>query len=180
MNTELPLGISTEILVTASPVLSTDMTCASGKVFALCLEPSQIRNLCTPGPREEKCKVTHVRVRWCGGSAREVAAVVLQGLKVQHSWGSHSMGCIKVEAPNLTPSSEVTQITFRWALNKGINACGKCSALAGGSMNCLAQVWICLRLFRETILTEFAVTIPGKILDNLASILVLGSAYISV
>lgn len=63
MNTELPHGISTEILVTASPVLSTDMTCASGKVFALCLEPSQIRNLCTPGPQEEKCKVTHVRVK---------------------------------------------------------------------------------------------------------------------
>lgn len=61
MNTELPVGISTEILVTASLVLNTDMTCARGKVFSLCLESSQIRNLCTPGPW--KFKVTHVRVK---------------------------------------------------------------------------------------------------------------------
>lgn len=38
----------------------------------------------------------------------------------------------------------------------------------------------CPTLFKGTILTEFAVMIPVKILDNLASILVLDSAYMSV
>lgn len=65
---------------------------------------------------------------------------------------------------------------------KGINGGGKCSAFAGGSMELFGSglnLPQCLRLYKGTILAAFAVRIPVKI-DNLALILVLDSAYISV
>lgn len=94
-----------------------------------------------------------------------MAALALQGLKV--------------EGPNLPPNSEITQVTFGCVLSKGNK--WMWHKVLSFSWKLYGVVWLRFESasVSYTSLTEFAVMIPVKILDNLASVLVLDSACIS-